>query len=180
MIFKCEGVALSKTTVITLKSIWRFVITLLHLGSNHVHNLFDGPHRDFALGDICSVKTVDAICSENATLLLDDFLLAKSFLDKEPEFRLNVLYLHHKVIDFMEIITMGFAVKIIPNMLQIFLWVLLQHLNQERRQHLLAFFLFLYKIYHNDSLIICDDIFNVTLKNMMSKIFRSLNGDDFL
>lgn len=129
VIVKRKGISLSEATIITLKLYSPLLIFWLgHLSADHVHYFFDGPHWYFTLGYVCSIKTVDTIRAENSRLLLNDSLLSESFFDEEAEFRLNILDLHHQVINFMEIVTMSFAVKIIPYMLQILFRVQLKEL----------------------------------------------------
>lgn len=131
IIILLKATALTKSTKIT-SCTWRHAKTTTILKRivgllNHNENSLYRLHGYFTLNHICSIKTINAISSEHATLCLNHFLLAKPFLHEETESLSNIAYFRHQIIELMKFISMCFAVEIIPNVLHIFsLW----HLQQ--------------------------------------------------
>jgi len=57
---------------------------------NHSEYLLNCLDWDFALNNISSIKTINAICSKNTTLCLYYFLLSKSLFDEKAKSSLNI------------------------------------------------------------------------------------------
>ena len=74
--------------------------------------------------------TIDTVCSEDATLLLDHFLLTEALLGEEAELGLHVPNLEHQILQPMELVAVRLTVEVVPDVLDFALRVLAEHLDQ--------------------------------------------------
>lgn len=90
--------------------------------ADELEDFLDGLHGDAGLADVCSVEAVDAIGPEDTALEPEHLLVALALPGEKSELGLDGFDGVHEKLNFLEVVAVGFAVEVEPNVLNVFPW----------------------------------------------------------
>lgn len=97
------------------------------------------------------------------------------FSDKKPKFGLYSFDRVHEQLNFLEIVSVGFAMEIKPNVFYIFPWLLVEQNLKSIRQFGFILHCLFYQVNHDHTIVVLSNVVEVAFKHMAGQFHAAFD-----